>query len=124
MRARHKDRCTHHIDRCARHIDRRAHHIDRRACNIDRCAHHIDRRARHIDRRACHIDRCAHHIDRCVRPLRRSKREKEKERVSERCTICPEVLSLFSKGMTGALAPFSYLVVLYFQTCFGDHLVT
>ncbi len=39
---------------------------------------------------------------------RKIKRETEKER--ERCRICPELLFLFLKGMTGALAPFSYLV--------------
>ena len=31
-------------------------------------------------------------------------------RERERCRICPELLFLFLKGMTGALAPFSYLV--------------
>ncbi len=35
-------------------------------------------------------------------------REEEGER--ERCRICLEFLFLFLKGMTGALAPFSYLV--------------
>ncbi len=39
---------------------------------------------------------------------RERKREREKER--ERCRICPELLFLLLKGMTGALAPFSYLV--------------
>jgi hypothetical protein len=32
------------------------------------------------------------------------------ERGRERCRICPELLFLFLKGITGALAPFSYLV--------------
>ncbi len=36
-------------------------------------------------------------------------RERDKERERERCRICPELL-FFLKGMTGALAPFSYLV--------------
>ncbi len=35
-------------------------------------------------------------------------RERKKER--EICRICPELLFLFIKGMTGALAPFIYLV--------------
>ncbi len=39
-------------------------------------------------------------------PVRERKREKE----GERCRIWPELLFLFLKGMTGALAPFSYLV--------------
>ncbi len=34
-------------------------------------------------------------------------RETEKEREKERCIICPELLSLFLKGMTGALAHIS-----------------
>ncbi len=38
-------------------------------------------------------------------------REREGERGRERCRICPELLFLFLKGMTGALAPFSYLVL-------------
>jgi len=38
------------------------------------------------------------------------KKDKERKRERERCRICPELLSLFLKGMTGALAPFSYLV--------------
>ncbi len=37
-------------------------------------------------------------------------REKKKEGEGERCRICPDFLILFLKGMTGALAPFSYLV--------------
>jgi hypothetical protein len=36
------------------------------------------------------------------REIRVIKRERERER----CRICPEFLSLFLKGMTGALAPF------------------
>ncbi len=35
-----------------------------------------------------------------------TKREGERER-----EICPELLSLFLKGMMGALAPFSYLII-------------
>jgi hypothetical protein len=38
-------------------------------------------------------------------------REKEGERERERCRICPELFFLFLKVMTGALAPFSYLVL-------------
>ncbi len=38
-------------------------------------------------------------------------RERGRERERESCRICPELLSLFLKGMTGALAPFSYLVL-------------
>ncbi len=38
------------------------------------------------------------------------KKERERERKRERGRICPELLFLFLKGMTGALAPFSYLV--------------
>ncbi len=39
-------------------------------------------------------------------------REKNREggREREGCRICPKLLFLFFKGMTGALAPFSYLV--------------
>ncbi len=33
------------------------------------------------------------------------------ERGRERCRICPEMLFLFLKGMAGASAPFSYLVI-------------
>jgi hypothetical protein len=48
-------------------------------------------------------------------PVRESESERERERERkkerERCRICPELLFLFSKGMTGALAPFSYLVI-------------
>ncbi len=36
--------------------------------------------------------------------------ERERERERERCRICPKLLFLFLKGMTGALATFSYLV--------------
>jgi hypothetical protein len=47
---------------------------------------------------------------------RERKREREKEggggkRERERGRICPELLFLLFKGMTGALAPFSYLVI-------------
>ncbi len=43
---------------------------------------------------------------------RKREREREKEggREGERDVICPELLFLFLKRMTGALAPFSYLV--------------
>ncbi len=41
----------------------------------------------------------------CVCVKKREERERERER--ERC---PELLFLFLKGITGALAPFSYLV--------------
>jgi hypothetical protein len=40
---------------------------------------------------------------------REIKREGERERERERFRIFPELLFLFLKGMTGALAPFSYL---------------
>ncbi len=40
----------------------------------------------------------------------RERRETERERERRRCRICPEFLFLFLKGMTGALAPLSYLV--------------
>ncbi len=43
-------------------------------------------------------------------PLHRSEREREGEK-GERCRIYPELLFLFLKGMTGALAPLSYLVI-------------
>jgi hypothetical protein len=45
-------------------------------------------------------------------PVREGERGREKEETEtkrERCRICPELLFLFLKGMTGALAPFSYL---------------
>jgi hypothetical protein len=42
---------------------------------------------------------------------RERERKREKERERERCRICPELLFLFLKRMTGALAPFSYLVL-------------
>jgi hypothetical protein len=42
---------------------------------------------------------------------RKRKREREKEEERERCRICPEWLFLFLKGMTGALAPYSYLLL-------------
>ncbi len=37
---------------------------------------------------------------------REREREKERGRERESCRICPELLFLFLKGMTGALAPF------------------
>ncbi len=46
---------------------------------------------------------------------KQGEREMEMERWRDgemergRCRICPELLILFLKGMTGALAPFSYL---------------
>jgi hypothetical protein len=54
-----------------------------------------------------------------VHTLFTGQRERERERGTrggrERCRICPELLFLFLKGMTGALAPFSYLVLkIYF----------
>jgi len=42
---------------------------------------------------------------------RERERGREREKESERCKICPELLFLFLKGMTGALAPYSYLVL-------------
>jgi hypothetical protein len=43
---------------------------------------------------------------------REREREKEggRQRKRERCRLCSEVLFIFLKGMTGALAPLSYLV--------------
>jgi hypothetical protein len=41
---------------------------------------------------------------------REREREGERKRGRERCRICPELLFSFLKGMTGALAPLSYLV--------------
>ncbi len=41
--------------------------------------------------------------------MRYRKRESEKEGERERC---PELLFLFLKGMTGALAHFSYLITI------------
>ena len=41
---------------------------------------------------------------------REREREREGGRERERCRICPELLFVFLKGMTGALATFSYLV--------------
>jgi hypothetical protein len=38
-------------------------------------------------------------------------RERQRERKRQKCRICPELLFLFLKGMTGAQAPFSYLVL-------------
>jgi hypothetical protein len=45
-------------------------------------------------------------------PVRERERERESEKEGERdkCRICREWLFLFLKGMTGALAPFSYQV--------------
>jgi hypothetical protein len=43
---------------------------------------------------------------------RESGREREKVGERERCRICPELLFLFLKRMMGALAPFSYLVII------------
>jgi hypothetical protein len=42
---------------------------------------------------------------------RKRKRERERERERERCRMFPESLFSFLKGMTGDLAPFSYLVL-------------
>ncbi len=39
---------------------------------------------------------------------RKTERKRERERGRENC---PEMLFLFSKGMTGALAPFNYLLL-------------
>ncbi len=50
-------------------------------------------------------------------------REIEIERERERCRICPELLLLFLKGMTGVLARLSYLVFILFpivNSCKGD----
>ncbi len=41
---------------------------------------------------------------------RERKKRRERERERERCRMCSELLFLFLKGMTGAEAPFSYLV--------------
>jgi hypothetical protein len=38
------------------------------------------------------------------------KRQREIDREREIYRICPELFLIFLKGMTGALAPFSYLV--------------
>ncbi len=45
-------------------------------------------------------------------PVRKREREREREKEGEieRCRMCPDLLLLLLKGMTGALAPFSYLV--------------
>jgi hypothetical protein len=43
---------------------------------------------------------------------RERERERERGREGERCRICPELLFLFLKRMTRALAPFSNLVFL------------
>jgi hypothetical protein len=59
---------------------------------------------------------------------RESEKEGKRERERERCRICPKLLFLFLNGMTGALAPFSYLVhniiiastsIRWFQDNFG-----
>ncbi len=39
-------------------------------------------------------------------------RERVRKRGEGRCRICPELLFSFLKGITGALAPFSYLVFI------------
>jgi hypothetical protein len=49
---------------------------------------------------------------------RERKRERLRKREGERCRICPELL--FLKGMTGALAPFSYLVNKYSPSVKSD----
>ncbi len=54
-------------------------------------------------------------------PVREKEREKERKRERERCRICPEFLLLFLKGMTGALAPFSYLVYKSFPEKFREY---
>jgi hypothetical protein len=38
-------------------------------------------------------------------------RDRERERQRQRCRKCPEWLFLFLKGMTGALAPYSYILL-------------
>ncbi len=45
------------------------------------------------------------------REKREKEKEREREREIERCRKFSELLFLFLKGMTGALAPFSYLVL-------------
>ncbi len=49
-------------------------------------------------------------------PVRKIEKERDKERErekeGERCRICSALLFLFLKGMTGALAPFTYLVIM------------
>ncbi len=59
----------------------------------------------------------AHHRDRTylygVHTHFPTQREREREREREICRICPELVFSFLKGMTGALAPFSYLVIKY-----------
>ncbi len=48
-------------------------------------------------------------------PVRERERKRNEGREGERCRICPELSFLFLKGMTGALSPFSYLVLeIYF----------
>ncbi len=73
-------------------------------------------------RRALCLQGCTHPLHRSERERekerdreregereRKREREREKDRERERCRICLE-LFLFLKRMTGALAPFSYLV--------------
>ncbi len=48
---------------------------------------------------------------------RERERERDRDRETERCRISLELLFLFLKGMTGALAPFSYLVVNRGNVC-------
>ncbi len=60
------------------------------------------------------------HQSECERERKRERLGRERERWKEgeiergrereRCRICPELLFLFLEGMTGAMAPFSYLV--------------
>ncbi len=65
--------------------------------------------------RALCLQECAHRLHWSERERERERerkreKERERERKRERCRICPELLFLFLKGMTGAMAPFSYLV--------------
>ncbi len=46
--------------------------------------------------------------------MRKRERERETEREKEREREMSRILILFLKGMTGALAPFSYLVFFLF----------
>ncbi len=50
---------------------------------------------------------------------REREREREKEGERMRCIICPEWLFSFLKGMTGAFAPFSYLVCNNYSSVAG-----
>jgi hypothetical protein len=53
-------------------------------------------------------------------PVRERERKRNEGREGERCRICPELSFLFLKEMTGALAPFSYLVLkIYFGYSVG-----